>query len=224
MNPHPPRLARWLLERFVPENEPLAGDLIEEFASGILSWPERLRRGWAHDRHRCRTRPVGIFKFPTRPKANAHRAKVVGADGRLVHVEPVRRDPALQLKIATDGHVAEGQPIDDAGRLDAIERLQSPQHVPVEPTNPRGLWIALRGQIDRRREHALRREPGVNRTKLQKGLQHQPRAGQQHKGQGDLDDDQYAMKTAAASGDGAIVRDVPWAWDRRLERWQHTDT
>lgn len=34
MSTQPPRLALALLDRFVPDEEPLAGDLIEEFAAG----------------------------------------------------------------------------------------------------------------------------------------------------------------------------------------------
>ena len=30
----PPKLAKWLLERLSPQNEPLAGDLIEAFGRG----------------------------------------------------------------------------------------------------------------------------------------------------------------------------------------------
>jgi hypothetical protein len=37
--PQPPRLPLWLLERFAPDNEPLVGDLIEQFqSSGSRSW------------------------------------------------------------------------------------------------------------------------------------------------------------------------------------------
>ena len=34
MTPRAPRLAVWLLGRFVPDSEPLAGDLVEEFDGG----------------------------------------------------------------------------------------------------------------------------------------------------------------------------------------------
>jgi hypothetical protein len=50
---HPPRLALALLERFVPDSEPLAGDLVEEFErrpSTVWFWVQVLAAiaaGWA---------------------------------------------------------------------------------------------------------------------------------------------------------------------------------
>lgn len=35
---HPPRIALWLLERFGPDNEPLIGDLIEQFETRSRWW------------------------------------------------------------------------------------------------------------------------------------------------------------------------------------------
>src|ERR1700693_2797946 len=90
-SPEPPRLATWLLEQFspVPENAPLAGDLIEAFKKGrssrwywrqvfvaiLIALPRLVRRQWG-----CLAYAVGcsglisavwFFMFPKAGRGSA---------------------------------------------------------------------------------------------------------------------------------------------------------
>lgn len=61
---HPPKLALTLLHRYVPDNDPLVGDLVEEFAAGrsrVWFWRQALTAIAIHAaRPRDREHPLGL--------------------------------------------------------------------------------------------------------------------------------------------------------------------
>lgn len=62
----PPRVAVWLLDRFAPDDEPLAGDLLEEFQfrqSRLWFWRQTLAAVWMASLHRpVPTRPLRLVE------------------------------------------------------------------------------------------------------------------------------------------------------------------
>jgi hypothetical protein len=65
---HPPRVALWLLNRILPDGDPLTGDLVEEFGrrrSHLWFWRQTAGALLARrERHRLPVAPLGLAEGP----------------------------------------------------------------------------------------------------------------------------------------------------------------
>ena len=122
------------------------------------------------------------------------------------------------LKLAA----AQRQGHDGVRRADAGQRAQARQQL-IEKREARGiLRVARVRQRQLERERLLGFETGIDRLQADKAPDQQTRAGEQHDGQRQFDDDQRAAKArAAAAGHGpasALLQRGGEPAARRVER------
>jgi hypothetical protein len=102
-NRHPPRLALALLDRLVPDSEPLAGDLVEAFAarrSAVWFWIQVLAAIAAHWRTRSvEIRPLQLVDLQPADAAERTRRWLVRFEPVSLNAGPVPGIGGLALAI-----------------------------------------------------------------------------------------------------------------------------
>ena len=100
---HPPRLALALLERLVPDSEPLAGDLVEQFQarpSGLAFWGQVIAAIAVHSRARsAEIRPLHLVDLPPADASDRTRRFALRFPDITLNASPVSGIGGLGLAI-----------------------------------------------------------------------------------------------------------------------------
>ena len=172
---------------------------LEPLAEWILSWPDRTRQSIGDDRDAGRSVGIVLAEGAAAQQRNAHRRKVIGADGRLRHDELRRAllcvfdDEIAHQQIAADRQPVDGASVDDAGS--APEALRD---VRRERAHLGRCRVRSFGQRHGDGQDVLCLEAGIDVRQAQEALHHQSRAGNQHERQRHFGNYQHIQESRAA--------------------------
>ena len=125
------RFALWILRRLGVDDEPLAGDLVEEYGarrSQVWLWRQVAGAVLARPEPGFRTGPLGLGE-----------ARAVETKTRTARSEPPRIDPGIGRRISV-GRSLSGGPVPGVGGLTTLALVF---HVAV--VSPQFLWLPVAG-------------------------------------------------------------------------------